>query len=88
MKLTVLVLLLPLMTFLCGVFLLPRDAGNAVVATFLVWWLLTAVVCFGRGCFIFRRHGGLAWCCFGVVFLQVVLAILPVLGDHSFRHSV
>jgi len=87
MRLTVLILLLPVVTFLSGLWLLPRDVGDAVVGAFLVWWLLTTVVCFVRGCFIFRHHRRLAWCCFGVVLLQFFLGIVPLMGHVNVRHN-
>jgi hypothetical protein len=63
--------------FLVG-FFMPREIDEAVIAAFSAIWMLATIVCLIRGIYIFRSHQRLAWCCFLVVLLQILLAIVPV----------
>ena len=83
MRLTIFILTLPVVMFFGFVFLLRSHASDAFEIPFFIVWIFTALVCFVRGFFIFRQHRRLAWCCFGVALLQVVLAILPALASHK-----
>jgi hypothetical protein len=83
MKLTIFILLLPVVMFFGFMFLLRSHASDTLELPFFIFWIFTALVCFVRGLFIFRQHRRLAWCCFGVTLLQVVLAILPALASHK-----
>jgi cytochrome bd-type quinol oxidase subunit 2 len=83
MRLTIFILLLPVVMFFVFVFLLRSHASDMLELPFFIFWILTALVCFVRGLFIFRQHRRLAWCCFGVTLLQFILAILPLLARHK-----
>ena len=83
MKLTIFILLLPVMIFLSGLILVSRPATDAQIQIFLGVWAAASLVCFIRGFFIFRQHQRLAWCCFIIALLQVVFAILPLLASHK-----
>src|SRR5208283_5398502 len=76
MRLTVFILLLPVIIFFSGFLMASRIDGPAVIV-FLVIWMLASIACFVRGLFIFDSHRRLAWCCFLVALLQFSLAIVP-----------
>jgi hypothetical protein len=82
MKLTISILILPVVIFLAGISLIPRGAGFIWIQLFLGVWALASLLCFIHGFFIFRQHQRLAWCCFVVATVQLVLAILPALASH------
>jgi len=73
-----LILLLPVMMFFGFLFGIHR--GDALAITVFVLWILTTLVCFGRGFYIFRQQRYFALCCFAVGLIQVVLAIVPALS--------
>jgi hypothetical protein len=81
MRLTIFILSLPVVMFLAVIFLFRSQTSDEFELTFFVFWILTAVVCFIRGLFIFREHRRLALCCFGITLLQILLAILPVFAS-------
>jgi hypothetical protein len=85
MKTTIFVLLLPILLFF-GFVHATHYSDSVALPVFIVWMLCT-VICFARGFFIFRRQRRLAWSCFAVAVLQVILAILPALADINVRHS-
>src|ERR1019366_2775082 len=88
MRLTVLILLLPVAVFFGWILLQPRlgEAGDSLIPIWFVIWMFTTLICFTWGFFIFRRYRRLAWCCFAVAFLQIILAILPMIGTRNVRH--
>jgi hypothetical protein len=77
MRLTMLVLLLPVMMFFGFLFVIHR--GDALAIPAFIIWISTTLVCFGRGFYIFRKQRYLALCCFAVACMQIILAILPAL---------
>jgi hypothetical protein len=52
---------------------------------FFCLWLLSAIVCLGRGCFIVRRKQLLGWFCIRAAIVQVFLLLPPVL--HIWMHN-
>jgi hypothetical protein len=83
MKLTIFILLLPIVIFVSGILLIHRPASDAMIQTFLGFWAAASLLCFIRGFFIFRQHRRLAWCCFLIALLQIIFAILPALASHK-----
>ena len=77
MRLTVLNLLLPTIIFLIG-FFMPGEVAEAVIGVLVAIWMIATVGCIIRGIYIFRSHRRLAWCCFLVALLQILLAVVPV----------
>jgi hypothetical protein len=78
MRLTLLIMLLPVMMFFGFLFALKH---NALELPGFILWILATLVCVVRGIVIFRQHRRLAWCCFGVALLQVVLVVFPFVGE-------
>lgn len=89
MRLTLLILLLPVAIFFGWILLQPRlgEAGDSLIPIWFGIWMLATLVCFIWGIIIFRRYRRLSWCCFGVTLLQVILALLPLLASHKTMFS-
>jgi hypothetical protein len=91
MKSSMFILLPPTPMFIAFVLTLGYsrswDAGGAMALAVFILWILATLACFIGGFVFFRRQRRLAWCCFAVVLLQVILAILPALADINVRHS-
>lgn len=83
MKLTIFILLLPVVIFASGLLMIQRPASDAMIQTFLGIWALASLACFFRGFFILRQHRILAWCCFVIALLQTIFAVLPALASHK-----
>ena len=83
MKLTIFILLLPIVIFVTGILMIHRPASDTMIETFLGVWAAASLLCFIRGFFIFRHRRWLAWCCFIVAAVQIVFAILPALASHA-----
>jgi hypothetical protein len=83
MKLTIFILIFPIVIFVAGILLIHRPASDAMSETFLSVWAAASLLCLIRGFFIFRRHQRLAWCCFIISLMQIVFAILPLLASHK-----
>jgi hypothetical protein len=81
MKLTIVILLLPL-GLLMGTMIANRDFDaftlpDSLAIPFYFLWIAATLVCLIRGCFIFRHHRFLALCCFAVAVSQIALALMP-----------
>lgn len=61
------------------------EAGDTLIPVFLVIWMSATLICLIWGFFIFRRYRRLAWCCFAIAFLQIILAILPLIGTRNVK---
>ena len=75
MKLTIFILLLPVIMFFGFLVVVTHDYYT-LASLLLFSWILTFVICFIRGFFIFLRQRKLAWCCFAMALLQLIIAIL------------
>jgi hypothetical protein len=73
MRLTVFILLLPLMIFFFGLVFMKHSSAYAAL-WFFSFWALASLVCFVWGLVILRRHRRLACCCIAVAALQILLA--------------
>ena len=73
MKLTIFILLLPVVTFLVGVFGTPLIQGISFVT-----YLLSSVACLVWGFYISRRSRILGWLCIAVGVAPLILMLLPV----------
>jgi endonuclease/exonuclease/phosphatase (EEP) superfamily protein YafD len=85
MKTTIVILVLPFVMALLFLLLALQAAGDAFVIASLFLWVLTAVICFVRGCIIFRRQPALGCCCLGIALLHLVIAILPAFSSAKTR---
>jgi hypothetical protein len=83
MRLTIHILILPVIMILGGLFFAHRSGSlaEALALSFLYLWIATTLVCFVRGFIIFRQHRYLALCCLAVPLIQVVLIV--VLKQHQ-----
>ena len=86
MKVTAIILALPIVMTLLAV------EGVIDHPLFFCFWLLSAVVCLVRGCFIVRRKQLLGWLCILAACIQMFLASPPVLHirfhNEGIRHEM
>jgi hypothetical protein len=64
MRLTLLILLLPVAIFFGWILLQPRlgEAGDSLIPIWFTIWMFATLVCFVWGFFIFRRYRRLVQC--------------------------
>jgi hypothetical protein len=76
-RITVHILIMPVIALLVGLLLAHRDNlwPQTLSLCFFYLWIATTLVCFVRGITILRQHRYLAWGCFTVALGQVGLAV-------------
>jgi hypothetical protein len=57
--------------------------GDSLIPIWFTIWMLATLLCLVWGFFIFYRYRRLAWGCFAIALLQVILALLPLIGSAS-----
>jgi hypothetical protein len=84
-RVTILILLLPVIIFFGWILLQPilGKVGDSLIPIWFAIWMSVTLICFVWGFFIFRRYRRLAWGCFAVALLQMILALLPLLASHA-----
>ena len=82
-RVTILILLLPVIIFFGWILLQPilGKLGDSLIPIWFTIWMLTTLLCLVWGFFIFYRYRRLAWGCFVIALLQVILALLPLIGS-------
>ena len=78
MRLTIHILVLPVMMILGGFFFGRRSDmySQVLCEAFFYLWIATALVCFVRGFIIWRQHRYLALGCFAVALAPIGLAFI------------
>ncbi len=79
MKLTIFVLLLPVMIFVST--LLATQGTHTFHPVLFFLWLLSSVNCLVWGFYISRRSRLLGWLCVGVGVIPLIMMMWPVVSD-------
>ena len=79
MKLTPFILLLPFLILSTALF--GRSYCVRFGAVMFIAWLLSTVVCFGWGFYIYRQHRFVGWLCLVVSSIQFFILLMPVIVD-------
>jgi len=82
MKLTPIILLLPVASFY---FAWSEAIG---VAAMLTLWILSIVVCLGWGVYVSRQSRLLGWLCVVVALIQLFIMLMPVTARAKVRGEI